>query len=231
MLPALDRTATVASIVAAHGATARVFQRHDIDVRRGGHTTVLEACRERHLDPEEVFAQVEDAIIAAGGQARGSAPRQVPDAALVAHIVEHHHAQTRRAVPYIVPLLAKVAGRHGKRNRKLNALCDVGQQLADALEAYLDDEEREFLPTLLAGALDAVQRNAKKMVRQRWDLELLLQRVRSLADGYVVPEWGDHSYRVLMEELEALEEQVLEHLHLEDQVLVPRLLSRFPEAA
>jgi regulator of cell morphogenesis and NO signaling len=205
-----------------------VFQRHEIDVRRRGHSTVLEACRERHLDPEEVFAQVEDAILAAGGQARGNGrngPRQVPDAALVAHIVEHHHARARRALPYIVPLLAKVAGRHGKRNRKLNALCDVGQQLADALETYLDEEERELFPALVTDSRDAVQRNGRKLVRQRWDLELLLQRVRALADGYVVPEWGDHSYRVLMEELEALEEQVLEHLHLENYVLVPRLVS------
>jgi regulator of cell morphogenesis and NO signaling len=231
MLPTLDRTATVAQIVAAHGATAPVFQRHEIDFGRRGDTTVLEACRERHLDPEEVFAQVEDAILAAVGQPREIGSRQVPDAALVAHILEHHHAQARRALPYIVPLLAKVAGRHGKRNRKLNALCDVGQHFADMLGAYLDDEAQEFLPTLVAGSRDLVQRNAKKMVRQRWDLELLLQRVRSQADGYAVPEWGDHSYRVLMEELEALEEQVLEHLHLEDQVLVPRLLSRFPEAA
>jgi regulator of cell morphogenesis and NO signaling len=231
MLPTLDRTATVAQIVAEHGATARVFRRHDIDFSRRGDATVLEVCRERHLDPEEVFAQVEDAIIAAGGQARGDGPRQVPDAALVAHIVEHHHAYARRALPYIVPLLAKVAGRHGKRNRQLNALCDVGQQLADMLEAYLDEEEQELFPALLAGAREAVRCELKQVVQHHREVRLLLARIRSLADGYVAPEWGDRSYRVLMEELEGLEEEVLEHVHLENYVLIPRLLSRYPEAA
>src|SRR5512142_3522879 len=105
----LDRTATVARIVAEHAATARVFQRHEIDPRRRGDATVLEVCRERQLDPEEVFAQVEEAIVAAAGEDRTDGARQVPDGALVAHILEHHHARVRRTVPYLLPLLAKVA--------------------------------------------------------------------------------------------------------------------------
>jgi len=39
----------------------------------------------------------------------------------------------------------------------------------------------------------------------------------------VVPTWAGRSYQHLMEELEALEEDVLEHVHLEAFALVPRL--------
>jgi regulator of cell morphogenesis and NO signaling len=151
----------------------------------------------------------------------------LPDAALVAHIVEHH-AYARRALPYIVALLAKVAAFHGKRNRKLSDLCDTGSALADALEDHLEAEERGLFPALLTGAVrrELVRRELGQMCRHHREVRLLLGRVRALADGYAAPAWGSRGYQVLMEELEALEEDVLEHLHLEKYVLIPRVSSR-----
>jgi regulator of cell morphogenesis and NO signaling len=50
----------------------------------------------------------------------------------------------------------------------------------------------------------------------------MLARMRELADGFRTPEWGCNSYRVLMAELEALEGDILRHVHLENHVLMPR---------
>ncbi len=192
---------------------------------------VPEARGERSLDPEEVVSRLEDAIAGAARQARDEDPRRLPDAALVAHLVEHHHAYVRRAMPYILPLLAKVVGSHRKRNAKLSALCDAGQELADALEAHLEEEEQELFPALLAGATgrERVRREVELMVRHHREVALVLARIRWLADGYVAPAWGGQSYEALMEELEALEEDLLEHMHLESYVLVPRVSSRYPD--
>lgn len=152
----------------------------------------------------------------------------VPDAALVAHIVERHHGYARRALPYMVALLAKVAGSHGRRNAKLGVLCDTGQELSDALEAHLEDEERFLFPALLAGtsAAEAIRRGLDRMSQRHRELSLLLARVRWLADDFAVPAWGGRSYQVLMEELEALEQDLLQHVHLESAILAPRLRSR-----
>jgi regulator of cell morphogenesis and NO signaling len=148
---------------------------------------------------------------------------RLPGAALVAQIVGRHHAYERRALPYIVAMLAKVAGCHRHRNAKLGVLCDTGQELADTLEAHLDDEERELFPALLAGATgpDAVRGGLDRMTRHHRALSVLLARVRWLADDFAVPPWGGHAYQVLMEELGALEEDVLEHMHLERSTLDP----------
>ena len=146
-------------------------------------------------------------------------------ARLVAHLVEQHHAYARRALPYIVPLLARVAGFHGARNAKLNALCEAGTELAEALEAHLEEEERELFPALLGVPLRlmAVPAVSPRPCGHHGDVARLLARVRSLADGYAAPEWASLAYRVLMEELEALEEDVTEYLHLESFALAPRL--------
>jgi regulator of cell morphogenesis and NO signaling len=149
--------------------------------------------------------------------------------AVIADIVDGHHANARRALPYIVTLLARVAGFHGKRNGKLNALCDAGHELADALEAHLDDQERQLFPALAAGSGEGLRRELEKTHGRHRQVEQLLERIRSLADGYVAPEWGDHGYRALMEELAALEDDVLRHMRLESSIL-PGLLSRHTEA-
>jgi regulator of cell morphogenesis and NO signaling len=155
------------------------------------------------------------------------APCPLPDAALVAHIVEHHHAYARRVLPYIVPLLSKIAGWHGSRNGKLGALREVGIELAETIEEHLEEEERELFPALLAGASrrEVARRELEEMCRHHRQVETLLALMRSLADGFEAPQWGGRSYDVLMEELAALEEDVREHIHLEKFVLVPRVSS------
>ncbi|HEY6004627.1 MAG TPA: hemerythrin domain-containing protein [Anaeromyxobacter sp.] len=144
---------------------------------------------------------------------------------LIAHIVQQHHAYARRALPYIVPLLARVAGFHGKRNEKLDALCDVGNALAETLEAHLDEEELEIFPALLGAPRRTGAALAPRACHHPGEVARLLVRVRALADDYSAPEWASLAYRVLMEELEALEEDVTEYMHLEEFVLMPRLMA------
>jgi regulator of cell morphogenesis and NO signaling len=208
----IDRMATVAEIVAENGEAAAVFRRYDIDYCCRGEASVLESCRERRLDPEEVLAQLERTGPAA------ATPRGGPQApSLVTHIVEHHHKHERGALSYIVSLLAKVTGRYRNRDPRLDALCDVGQDLADTLEAYLEEEERRLLPALVAGGCGIVRGEVNRHNRE---LYLLLGRIRALADGYLAPDWADQDYRALMEELEALEDSVVERMHVENHVLV-----------
>jgi iron-sulfur cluster repair protein YtfE (RIC family) len=177
MASRVDRTATIAQIVAEHGQAAEVFP-------------------------------------GAEGQAQGGNRRE---SRLIKHIVDHHHANERRALPYIVSLLGKVAGRHRERNAQLDVLCDLGHDLADTLDTYMEEEERTLLPALAAGGCDVVR---EEMSRHNRELSLLLTNIRALADGYVAPDWGDRSYQALMEELEALEDDLTERMHVDNLVLI-----------
>ena len=154
-------------------------------------------------------------------------PEVIHDAALVAHLVEQHHAYVRRVLPYILALLAKMAGFFGRRYEKMNTLCDAGERLAEALEAYLEHEERVLFPALLASdpSRETLQLALGRMLWHHRQLEQLLARVRALTDDYSAPIWAGRSYEVLLEELEALEENVIEHKHLASHVLVPRISS------
>ncbi len=154
--------------------------------------------------------------------AEDAAAREGPSVAELVARIERHHAHERRALPYLVALLAKVAGFHRGRNAKLGVLCDVGQELAETLEAQHDDEERELFPALLAGGREAAKAGLDRMRRHHGALALLLARVRWLADDFAVPPWAGRSYLALMEELAALEDDVLAHMAVEGALLGSR---------
>jgi regulator of cell morphogenesis and NO signaling len=225
---ALDRSATVAQIVTEHAVTARVFQKHRIDFCCHGDVTLDDACRGRSLDPEQVLAELEAALPAGGAEAED--PRALSTAALVARIVDRHHGYLRRQLPYLGPLVSKVARVHGDRNEKLAEVAEVFRELEESLEPHLDAEEEVLFPALVARRPDAavVARELSRMHADHLAVGALLERLRSLTDEFAVPAWGCNTYRVVMSELEALEADVLTHVHLENHVLMPRFAA--PEA-
>ncbi len=218
----IDRSSTVAQIVTEHAGTARVFQRHGIDYCCRGGVSVPAACRERRLDPEALFAELEASL----AERRWSEPdpRELSPAALIALIVDRHHGYLRRALPYVAPLAAKVASVHGRRDGRLSEVHRVFVELAESLLPHVDAEETVLFPALLSPRPDpgVVRREVEHMHEDYLAVGELLARLRALTDGYATPDWGCNTYRVLMAELEALEADVLRHVHLENHVLVPR---------
>ncbi len=219
----LDRTSTVAQIVTAHSSAARVFQKHGIDYCCRGNITVPVACRDRHLDPEALFAELE-ATLPADGLQRDGDPRELQTPALVARIVDRHHGYLRRALPDLAPIAAKVASVHGGKDARLLEVDTVFRELAAALLPHLDEEETVLFPALMTPRSDQgiVRRELERMLEDHLAVGDMLARLRALSDGYSIPEWGCTTYRVLMTELEALEADILRHVHLENHVLAPR---------
>lgn len=217
----LDRNATVARIVTEQPAAARVFQRHGIDYCCHGNVTVPQACLDARLDPEAVFAELEGL---AGEAREEDDPRALSTGALVARIVDRHHGYLRRALPHIAPIMAKVAAVHGPRDASLGELEDTFVEIVNALVPHLDDEEEVLFPALTARQPDSqlVKRELARMHGDHLAVGDLLARIRTLTRGFSTPEWGCTTYRVLMAELEALEADILRHVHLENHVLAPR---------
>jgi len=223
-MPRLDHSATVARIVTEHAVTARIFQKHGIDYCCHGNVTVPEACRDGRLDPEALFAELEAALAACDARPEED-PRALSTAALIARIIDRHHGYLRRALPYIAPIMAKVAKVHGPRDASLQRLHDAFRDLAASLGPHLDEEEEVLFPALMAQTSDlqVLKRELGRMHEDHLVVGDLLARIRALTDGFTTPEWGCNTYRILMAELDALEADILRHVHLENHVLAPRV--------
>jgi len=223
----LDRMATVAQIVTGHPAAARVFQSHGIDYCCHGDVSLSQSCREEGLDLEAVLSELSSEL-ARGDRGPEEDPRSLSTAALVARIVDRHHGYLRRALPQIAPIMAKVAGVHGRRNPDLLRIAEAVRALTASLLPHLEEEEEVLFP-LLTARVPGRDELTRELVRMRADhLEVgkLLAEIRALTSGFSTPEWGCNTYRVLMAELDELEADILRHVHLENHVLAPRFEAR-----
>ena len=221
-MPSPNPTSTVAQIVAEDFRAARVFRKYRIDFCCHGDVTVPDACRDRGLDPDALLAELEADL--RGDDPAAEDPRALSTPALVARIVDRHHGYLRRQLPYLAPLVAKIAAVHGDRNPRLEELEALFGELAEALLPHMDREEEVLFPALVARRPDVevVRRELEDMHADHLAVGDLLARVRSAADEFETPAWGCNTYRVAMRELEALEADVLRHVHLEIHVLMPR---------
>lgn len=212
---------TVAELVLTHPASARILQRHRIDFCCRGKRPLAEACSELGLDAEALLAEIRRASTEPSD---GVDLRALPTEALLRHVVERHHAYLREALPFVRGLAAKVARVHGAHNESLIVLSLVVEELAETLEPHLDQEEAQLFPALVIGSsADAGLRGQlESMEQEHLEVGQLLQRMRTAADDYRVPDWACGSYRGLFAELERLETDTLLHVHTENHVLGPR---------
>jgi regulator of cell morphogenesis and NO signaling len=89
---------------------------------------------------------------------------------------------------------------------------------------HLREEEEVLFPALMARVQDqpTMKRGLEQMHEEHLAVGDLLARIRTLTSGFQTPEWGCSTYRVLMSELDALEADILRHVHMENHVLAPR---------
>jgi regulator of cell morphogenesis and NO signaling len=144
---------------------------------------------------------------------------------LVAQVVSSHHENLRTALPFLGTLSAKVAQVHGEHDPKLIEVRDTFAALSETIEAHLDVEERLLfrLVTPAAGDRAQVERALAYARGEHAEFEAVLRRIRDLTRDFAAPDWACNSYRRLLAGLRTLEEDLLRHVRVEDEILFPRL--------
>lgn len=224
-MPIIDRSATVAQIALDHPACAQVFRTHRIDFCCRGGLTVEEACAGRGLDAETVFSELDSAVLERTESVED--PRALSTPQLIEYIVARHHTYLRKTLPFVEQLGRKVARVHGEHNPKLTELAELIVGLRETLEPHLDVEEGSLFPALTSPTPHAqrIARELRSMHADHLRVGEMLTSMRNLADDYAVPDWGCGSYRALMDELRAIEIDTLNHVQIENHVLMPRFAS------
>lgn len=222
----IDRASTVGAIVLSHPECARVFEGYRIDFCCGGRVSVPDAAKAKGLDPDAVFQALERAVEDRRGDRPRTDYRAMSTPGLVAHIIDRHHGYLREAMPPISRMMAKVARVHGDKDASLVALDAEVQSLLGTLGPHLDDEETALFPALLAASAPRGPRPSPdafaSMHEEHLAVGASLERVRSLARDFAPPDWACTTYRTLLAELAALEADIHQHVHLENNLLAAR---------
>lgn len=230
----ITATETVGQIATEVPATRREFEKLGIDYCCGGKRTLTEACVQAKIKVDEVLALLE----ASASSSEAAVERnwnEEPLSELVNHITTTHHAFVRSECPRIEALAKKVASVHGKKHSELLQVQGQFYALAEELRVHLMKEEQILFPyvlrmeeSVLAGepappAMFGTVANPIRMMMQEHDgAGSFLQSLRSLTNGYKLPDDACISYRALFDALKNFEADLHQHIHLENNVLFPR---------
>ncbi len=215
-------TASLAQIAIDSPAAPGVFLRHGLDFCCHGQRSLAEACNEKGLDPEAIIGELESAAAPQGVAARLK-DRPFPE--IIDFILETYHAPLRRDLPGLIDLAAKVERVHADKPSCPHGIAEHLAEVLDGLESHMAKEEKILFPLIRTGYGAGALMPIKVMMAEHEDHGESLRRTRELTGDLVPPPEACTSWRALYVELARLEAELMEHIHLENNVLFPRALN------
>jgi regulator of cell morphogenesis and NO signaling len=218
----MNATTTLAELAVTHPAAARVFYRHRLDFCCGGRVPLDQVCRARGLDADAILGEVTAADARDPDGKRWDAESLV---AIVDYIVSTYHANLRRDLPSLIAMAQKVEMRHADKAECPRGLSAKLAEMHAAVLDHLQKEEQILFPMIVRGmgshAGGPVQVMEMEHDHHRQDLLAL----RALTDDLNPPAVACTTWRALYLGLQQLEQELMEHIHLENNVLFPRALN------
>jgi regulator of cell morphogenesis and NO signaling len=227
---------TIGELVAEDYRRATVFKKHGIDFCCGGGKTLEAACRKRGIDLLDMRSALEHAE---SGRTIDSArvSSWSPDF-LADFIVNEHHAYVRESMPLLREFAFKVARVHGEANPEVIQIAEIFDGLAAEMEEHMRKEERVLFPYVKEMVKTAVEtqpaspppfgsvENPIRMMEHEHDRAgAAMREIRSLSCDFTPPEHACNTYRVLYAKLEEFEDDLHRHVHLENNILFPKILA------
>lgn len=214
-------SSTLADIATTHPGAATVFHRHGLDFCCGGRRSLAEACGARGLDAAVVIDELAREAAVATTSTRWDLE---PLPALVTFIVDTYHRRLREALPDLVRMAKKVELRHADKAACPRGLADHLAAMHGSVLEHLAKEEQVLFPMILAGQGRLAVGPVHVMEVEHDEHARDLQMLRRLTGDMQPPEGACPTWRALYLGLQQFERELMEHIHLENNVLFSRAL-------
>lgn len=223
-------TLTVGKIVAKDYKKAMVFKSHGIDFCCGGKISVEQACLENGANFEQVIHELNELDTI---QDTSEDFNQMELTSLIDYIVEKHHEYTRNVILQLQPMINKVAMVHGGWRIELNEIRDLFEELSQELLPHMQKEERVLFPAIKALISDEdsmfdknqIQYPINAMEHEHDIAGRLMKEIRDLSNNFDLPKGACATYTVVYKMLAEFESDLHQHIHLENNILFPKVLS------
>ena len=233
----IDKQNFVSDIVKKDYRTAIVFRRHGIEYCCGAKFPLELVCSLKGLDPEVICEELENAsrTISTPNTAKFD---EWDTAFLADYIVHIHHDYLRATLPAALETVQQFADGHKKKFTNLPELATIFSGLVKELLSHIKYEEEIIFPYIkqIAHAYKGRESYASLLVRtlskpveevmnhEHKFVEDTLSRMRELTEHYHFPAEACTSHKVSFLTLQDLENDILQHLHLENDILFPKAI-------
>lgn len=228
----------VRDIVKMDYRTAEVFRTHGITYCCGGKWPLEIACQARGVDMEKV----KEELLAASRTISMKPQVNYNDwtvSFLIDYLVNLHHAYLRKELPVLKEMLSAFVTEHIKKYPHLAEVQQLFNRLSHELMTAADREEELIFPYIKQLVhvhkhkepyapllIKTLRKPVEDALQKSDDLALkLIHSLRELTDKYSTPENACLTHTVLLARLKDLDNDIAQHLFLEQKVLFPKVIA------
>jgi len=230
---------TLAEIVTANNHAALVLQKFKLDYCCKGKRTLKTACVENNIPLPKVLLELEK--LQDEYRYKNIIPFTEMNAEqLIAYILTHHHFFVKQAVPQITMHLTKLVQKHGNRFDWIYEGYNTFEALQQELLQHMNKEELVLFPYIKeiekvykggipSCAVINISVPIKIMKHEHEEAGRLIERLREITNNYTPEETACTTHRVTLAELQEFEENLHQHVHLENNILFPLAIKMYNE--
>lgn len=225
---------TIGELAAKDARKAAAMKNMGIDFCCGGGKTVAQAAIEAGITEKEFYQKLDET--ATRIPVAGHTFDRWDLVFLIDYIYNEHHKYFYENKDNLLQLATKVSDVHSASHPELGQVKQLVEHLFSELQLHFIKEEQVIFPYIKelskcdkdgTSPASAIQMSEGPLAMMHMEHEAagdLLKQIRAVTNNYFLPETACNSYRQLYTGLSALEADLHQHIHLENNILFPKAL-------
>ncbi|MEI8155880.1 MAG: iron-sulfur cluster repair protein YtfE [Burkholderiales bacterium] len=205
------------------GATA-IFRQHKLDFCCNGHLSLRQAAQEKNLALDDLVAQ----LIAL--ERNDNLPDEMLASELVDHILVRFHDVHRQQLPELIRMAHRVETVHKSNPYVPAGLASLLETIHEDLQNHMAKEENVLFPLIKSGGHPNIGQPIAMMRSEHSNHGTSLDRINTLTNDATPPQGACNTWRALYLGIGQFNEDLTNHMHLENNVLFPAFESAFAPA-
>ena len=201
--------------VALPGATA-ISRRLKLDFCCGGQISLRQAALDKQIDLSTLVQELAALDRSDDAPPAGTSPE------LIDHILERYHAVHREQLPELIRMARRVEAVHRDHPAVPTGLADLLEQAQVELLDHMEKEEQIIFPNLRAGGTAMIAYPIGIMRQEHTSHGEMLEHLMGMTQDATPPDGACNTWRALYAGIAQLHDDLINHIHLENNVLFPR---------
>ncbi len=226
---------TVADYVTENIKTAHIFKKHGIDFCCGGNISVEKACAKKKINQkvlEKELAEVDDIKDVIEDYNKWELDF------LMIYIENVHHTYVKESMPLISQYANKVAKVHGHHYTEVVKINQLFHEVANELLSHMQKEEQVLFPFIkqlvdakktgiknITAPFGTVKNPIQMMEQEHEGAGDIFKEIAELTNNYTPPAEACNTFKALYAKLEEFEQDLHQHIHLENNILHPKAIA------
>ena len=195
------------------GSTA-IFRKLKLDFCCGGQISLADACEQKGLDAESIANELSTLV-------RSDDLPTLQDAnGLIDHILSRYHEVHRQQLPELIRIARRVEAVHREHPGVPLGLADLLEEMESELLDHMAKEEHILFPMLREGD-PIVTQPIRVMRHEHFSHGEQVEKVASMTNDHTPPSDACNTWRALYAGIAQLTDDLINHIHLENNVLFP----------